>query len=104
MADSLYDLTKKQVRKLKSSKDNLSKLSDTQLSHKLATSGVRGKWKLEEEFKQRSIGNPTIHEQLKRAKTKEAKRDKSGDFVLKANGGYVKKYAKGGSVNKAWNY
>ena len=83
-------------------KNNLSGLSDTQLANKLATSGGKGKWKIEEEFKQRSIDNPTIYEQLKRAKTKEAKRDKSEDLVLKgkAKGGYVKKYAKGGGVRK----
>ena len=81
-------------------KNKLSGLSDTQLATRLSKSGVRGKWKLEEEFKQRSVDNPTMYEQLEREEKKEANRDKSGAFVLKAKGGYVKKYAKGGGVRK----
>ena len=76
----------------RSPKNNFSGLSDTQLANKLATSGVKRRWKIEEEFKQRSIDNPTIYEQLKRAETKEAKRDKSGDLVFrKAKGGFITK-------------
>ena len=41
-----------------------------------------------------------MYEQLEREEKKEANRDKSGAFVLKAKGGYVKKYAKGGGVRK----
>jgi len=87
-------------------KHDFSGLSDSEIVSSLATMTrhFRGKENLKKEFEQRSIDNPTIYEQLKRAKTKEAKRDKSEDLVLrkrgKAKGGYVKKYAKGGGVRK----
>ena len=87
-------------------KHDFSGLSDSEIVSSLATMTrhFRGKENLKKEFEQRSIDNPTIYEQLKRAKTKEAKRDKSEDLVLrkrgKAKGGYVKKYARGGGVRK----
>ena len=87
-------------------KNNFSGLSDSEVASSLATSThhSKGKGNLKKEFKQRSIDNPTMYEQLQREEQKEAKRDKSEDLVLKngkAKGGYIKKYANGGSVRKA---
>ena len=84
-------------------KHDFSGLSDSEIASSLATSTqhFRGKGNLKKEFKQRSIDNPTMYEQLQREEQKEAKRDKSEDLLLKnAEGGYVKKYAKGGGVRK----
>ena len=77
-------------------KHDFSGLSDSEIVSSLATMTrhFRGKENLKKEFKQRSIDNPTIYEQLKRAKTKEAKRDKSEDLVFrkgKAKGGLITK-------------
>tara|TARA_R110000751_G_C13411224_1_gene439017 strand:+ start:67 stop:495 length:429 start_codon:yes stop_codon:yes gene_type:complete len=86
-------------------KHDFSGLSDSEVVSSLArsTHHSRGKGNLKKEFKQRSIDNPTMYEQLQREEQKRAKRDKSEDLVLKqakAHGGYVKKYANGGSVRK----